>query len=129
MSKYHVLMGKRVAVGEYDSDHLLRLILQISKRCNKFALKHTKSVDVDDGGVWVARGFVNVGVKKSHEMGRSHTSTDGRWELAAMDNDPLVAAEKFLTILSDHEEKAGTYRQKLDDVATRSDEASYDHTK
>lgn len=102
MGKYHILMGKRVPVDKYDTDHLLRLMLKLSKRCHKFALKHTKSVNIDDGGVWVARGFVNINHGK-------------RWELATMDNDPLIAAEKFATLLSDHEERFAVNRSYLDD--------------
>lgn len=104
MPKYHVLMGKRVPVDKYDTDHLLRLILKISKRCNKFALKHTKSINLEDNGVWVARGFVNT--KKS--------GNGNRWELSTMDNDPLIAAEKFLTMLTKHQEKYSVYREVLD---------------
>lgn len=104
MSDYHVLMGKRVPVDKYDSDHLLRLILKISKGCNKFALKHNKSMNTDDNGVWVARGFVVT----------RKTRTGHKWELGTMDSDPLVAAEKFLTLLIDHEERFGVRRTKLD---------------
>jgi hypothetical protein len=105
MSKYHILMGKRVPVDKYDTDHLLRLILKLSKRCNKFALKNTKSLNLDDGGVWVARGFVTVG---------RAVSRNGRWELSTMADDPLTVAEKFLTLLTEHEEKYATHRDKLD---------------
>lgn len=105
--KYHVLQGKRVPVDKYDTDHLLRLILKISRRCNKFALKHTKSVDMEDGGVWVARGFVKY----------MRTKNGSNWELSTMDSDPLVAAEKFLTMLIDHEQAFGTSREKLDKPA------------
>ena len=114
MPKYNVLMGKRVPVDEYDTDHLLRLILKISKQCNKFALKHTKSVNTDDNGVWVARGFVNVGRKEAIRLGRKPTSTDTRWELSTMAEDPLIAAEKFLTMLREHQEKYNVQREKLD---------------
>lgn len=95
MSKYHILMGKRVPVGEYDSDHLLRLILKLSKRCNKFALKHNASDGFNDGGVWVARGFTNY----------AKTPRGHRLELATIGKDPIEAAEKFSTMLGEHEEK------------------------
>lgn len=93
-------MGKRVPVDNYDTDHLYRLMLKISKKCHKFALKHSKgeqSVFGDDG-VWVARGFVDIGNKKTMQK-------NGRWELATYDKDPLIAAEKFLTMLSEHYDK------------------------
>lgn len=95
MSKYHVLMGKRVPATEYDTDHLMRLMLQISKRCNKFALKHNKSMGFDDGGVWVARGFVKT----------KRSQNGSRWELSTIGESPLIAAEKFLTMLDEHYEK------------------------
>lgn len=104
MGKFHILMGKRVPVDQYDSDHLLRLILKISKQCNKFALKHTKSLNIDDGGVWVARGFVSY-VK---------TKNGNRYELSTMDSNPLIAAEKFHTMLLDHKKMYGLEREKLD---------------
>ena len=102
--KYHRIGGKYVPVDIYDTDVLLRLILKLSKRCNKFGLKHTKSVDIDDGGVWVARGFVNTQKSKNGSP----------WEISVMDNSPLIAAEKFLTMLTEHEEKYNVHRQKLD---------------
>lgn len=101
---------KYVPVSIYDTDVLLRLILKLSKRCNKFGLKHTKSVDIDDGGVWVARGFVNTQKSKNGSP----------WEISVMDNSPLIAAEKFLTMLTEHEEKYNVYRQKLDTPSTNS---------
>lgn len=102
--RHHRIDGKLVPIDKYDTDHLLRLILKLSKRCNKFALKHTKSVDVEDGGVWVARGFVTT--KKSNN--------GSPWEISTMDSDPLVAAEKFLTMLTEHQEKYAVVRDKLD---------------
>ena len=111
-------MGKRVPADKYDTDHLLRLILKLSQRCHKFALKHTKSVNIDDGGVWVARGFVNVG-----------NANGGRWELSTMDSSPLVAAEKFMTLLADHAEKFGTNRTKLDNPVKHSAYPSQKRTK
>ena len=102
-------MGKRVPVDTYDTDHLLRLMLKLSKRCHKFALKHTKSLNIEDGGVWVARGFVNV-----------RNNNGQRWELSTMDNDPLTAAEKFLTLITEHEEKFSTFRDTIDDPVKHS---------
>jgi hypothetical protein len=101
MSEHHVLMGKRVPVDKYDTDHLLRLILKISKRCHKFALKHSKGEGAafGDDGVWVARGFVKAASRKA--------GNGGRWELSTIDTDPLVVAEKFLTMLNEHYERYG----------------------
>lgn len=98
MSKYHILMGKRVPVDKYDTDHLYRLILKISKQCHKFGLKHSKGEDslYGDDGVWVARGFVTVPRRVNKSC---------RWELATHDKDPLIAAEKFLTMLTEYYEK------------------------
>ena len=100
MTKYHVLMGKRVPGDKYDTDHLLRLILKISKRCHKFALKHTKGEGAafGDDGVWVARGFVKAATRGAN---------GGRWELATTASDPLVVAEKFMTMLDEHYERYG----------------------
>lgn len=92
MSGYHILMGKRTPKTEHDTDHLLRLMLHISKKCNKFALKHNQSDGFEDGGVWVARGFVKT--KK--------TRNGSNWELATVGDTPITAAEKFLTMLDEH---------------------------
>lgn len=89
--KYHVLMGKRVPVGEYDTDKLIRLLSHISRRCRKFALKHNSSEHFDDGGVWTARGFV-----KNYQTPKGHD-----FELATLDKDPLIAVEKLLTLIED----------------------------
>lgn len=102
--KHHRIDGKLVPIDKYDTDVLLRLILKLSKRCNKFGLKNTKSINIDDGGVWVARGFVSTLKSKN----------GSQWELSTMDESPLVAAEKFLTMLIEHEQNYGTRRQKLD---------------
>lgn len=38
-------------------------------------------------------------------MRRYYDNKIGRWELSTMDKDPLIAAEKFLTMLEEHYEK------------------------
>lgn len=106
MAKYHLMDGKRVPVDKYDTDHLLRLILKLSRKCNKFALKHTKSVNIEDNGVWVARGFVNY----------ARSRNGSRWELSTMGDDPITAVEKFLTLLVEHEEMYGIKRDALDRI-------------
>lgn len=95
MSKYHVIMGKRVSAAEHDTDHLMRLMFHISKRCNKFALKHIRSMKAEDGGVWVARCFVST-IK----------TPNGKGELATIGETPLEAAEKLLTMLDEHQERS-----------------------
>jgi hypothetical protein len=70
-------------------------MLKLSKLCNKFALKHNQSDAFDDGGIWVARGFVST--KKS--------GNGSKWELSVIGNDPTEAAEKFMTMLNEHYDK------------------------
>jgi hypothetical protein len=93
--KYHLLYGRKVPTTEHDTDHLLRLMLHISKKCNKFALKHNRSDGFADGGVWVARGFVKT----------KRTRNGSMWELSTIGDTPIVAAEKFLTMLDEHCER------------------------
>lgn len=89
--KYHRLLGKNVKVEKYDSDHLLRMLLKVSKKCRKLAIKHNQSDGFEDGGVWVARGFITgVLSKKGNDI-----------ELAVIGVDPVEAIEKFDTLITD----------------------------